>query len=67
MPRLLYHLLRPAAAIDSENSWETAKRERELSQLKKQLADAIASQQYEECAKLRDRIQELEGNGDEQQ
>ena len=51
----------------SPQAGETAKRERELSQLKKQLADAIAGQQYEECAKLRDRIQELEGNGDEQQ
>lgn len=50
----------------SPRAGETVKRERELTDLKKQLADAIASQQYEECAKLRDRIQELEGDGHEQ-
>ena len=39
------------------------KKERELDQLRKQLADCIAKQDYENCAKLRDRIQELEGQG----
>lgn len=44
----------PAAASDS------AKREQELEALKKQLAESIASQEYEKCAQLRDKIRALE-------
>lgn len=42
---------------------EAGKRERELELLKKQLAESIASQEYERCAELRDRIQALEKEG----
>lgn len=47
---------------------EPARREQELEQLRRQLTAAIAKQEYEECARLRDRIRELEGgdNRDEQ-
>lgn len=42
------------------------KRERELEELKKQLNDSIAKQEYEACAELRDRIRQLESlNGEE--
>ncbi len=39
---------------------ETYKQEQELQRLKEQLAQAVAAQEYEKCAELRDRIQELE-------
>lgn len=39
---------------------EEAKKERELDVLKKQLAESIASQEYEKCAELRDSIRALE-------
>lgn len=45
---------------------EPLRRERELDALKKQLADAIAAQEYEKCAELRDRIQGLEGEQHEE-
>ena len=40
---------------------EEAKKEQELENLKKQLAEAVEKHEYETCAKLRDRIRELEG------
>lgn len=43
---------------------EPAKQKRELEDLKQQLQQAIANQEYEKCAKLRDRIRELEGGAD---
>ena len=46
---------------------EEAKRDQELEQLKKELADSIASQEYEKCAQLRDRIREVEGTSHEEQ
>lgn len=39
-----------------------AQRARELDALRRELNAAIASQEYEKCAKLRDRIRELEGS-----
>lgn len=40
-------------------------RERELEKLRSELNDAVAQQEYERCATLRDRIKELEGEGNE--
>lgn len=37
------------------------RRERELDDLRRRLNEAIAAQEYEKCAGLRDRIRELEG------
>ena len=43
-----------------------ARKESELAQLKQQLNDSVAKQEYEKCAQLRDRIRELESKeGDE--
>lgn len=39
---------------------EQVKKDRELEALRRQLAENIANQNYEACAQLRDRIQELE-------
>ena len=39
---------------------QEARREKELEQLKKQLAESIANQEYEKCAELRDSIRALE-------
>lgn len=41
------------------------KKEKELESLRRQLADRIANQRYEECAALRDRIAQLEKGEDE--
>ena len=43
---------------------ESVRRERELEDLRRELNEAIAAQEYEKCAGLRDRIRELEGGGD---
>ena len=37
------------------------RKKRELAQLKEELTKALASQEYERCAQLRDQIKELEG------
>ena len=42
----------------------TVRLERELETLRQQLNDAIAAQEYEKCAELRDRIRALEGGVD---
>lgn len=39
---------------------ERLKKEKEIDRLRKELSECIAAQQYEQCAKLRDRILELE-------
>ncbi len=44
---------------------ESVRRERKLEKLRKQLADAIANQEYESCAVLRDQIKSLEGENHE--
>ncbi len=44
------------------NAGSESKTARELESLKEQLNQAIAAQEYEQCAKLRDRIRQLEGN-----
>lgn len=44
----------------AENSGDDLKVERELEGLRQQLSSAIANQEYEKCAELRDRIKELE-------
>ncbi len=43
---------------------ESVKKERELQELRDKLAACIASQDYETCAALRDRIRELEQGGE---
>ena len=42
---------------------ETVKKEHELQALRDKLNACIAEQDYETCAKLRDQIRELEGEG----
>lgn len=42
---------------------EQVKKDRELEELRRQLAENIANQNYEACAQLRDRIRELEKEG----
>ena len=37
------------------------RKKRELAQLKEELTKALALQEYERCAQLRDRIKEMEG------
>ncbi|MDD3693314.1 MAG: UvrB/UvrC motif-containing protein [Oscillospiraceae bacterium] len=39
---------------------EKLKKEKEINRLRKELSECIAAQKYEQCAKLRDRILELE-------
>ena len=41
------------------------KKERELQNLREQLEQCVAAQEYEKCAELRDKIQQLEQNGGE--
>lgn len=48
----------------AEKAEDTVKKERELKALREELAAHIANQEYEQCAALRDRIRELEGEGD---
>lgn len=43
---------------------EQVKLEHELKSLRKQLEECVAAQKYEECAKLRDQIRELEERGE---
>ena len=43
---------------------EAVKKESEIERLRRELSECIAGQQYEKCAELRDRIQELEKEGD---
>ena len=47
--------------MNEENGRVCTKKEQELESLKKQLAEAVEKQEYETCAKLRDRVRELEG------
>lgn len=47
-----------------EHGHERLHRERELADLQKRLKDAIAAEQYEEAAKLRDTIRDLKGGDD---
>jgi bifunctional DNase/RNase len=49
------------AGATGENPIEMSKSDTELSKLKKQLDAAIEEENYEEAAKLRDKIKELEG------
>lgn len=42
------------------------RRERQLEDLRRQLNEAIAAQEYEKCAGLRDQIRELEGGKDDE-
>ena len=46
---------------------DTVRRERELQDLRDKLNRAIAAQEYEKCAEIRDRIRELEGGADNDQ
>ena len=41
------------------------KKERELQRLREQLEQCVAAQEYEKCAELRDKIQQLEQKGGE--
>ena len=43
-----------------EGAGESIKKERELEQLRRELNDCIANQQFEKCSGLRDRIRDLE-------
>ena len=43
---------------------EQAKIAHELQTLREQLAKCVEQQEYEKCAELRDRIRELEGEGE---
>lgn len=45
---------------------EQPRREKELEQLKQELARCLEQQEYERCAEIRDQIQTLEGKGEEQ-
>lgn len=53
------HVGKTPAMADS-----AVQRERELRELRDKLSRAIAAQEYEKCAALRDRIRELEGGTD---
>lgn len=44
---------------------QESRSKRELSELKEELKKALAMQEYERCAQLRDRIKELEGESNE--
>lgn len=70
---LLHHLLRSASPLDppdprqnapyrqnARSRWGRGQKGTELDVLKKQLAESIASQEYEKCAELRDSIRALE-------
>ena len=48
----------------SKNANEKIKLRRELEKLKSELQSAVAKQDFENAASLRDRINELEGKGD---
>ena len=74
---MLYDLLRPFVAVGTayprqdrtcgkipSTAAGSVRLERELEDLRRQLNEAIAAQEYEKCAALRDRIRELEGGAD---
>ncbi len=46
---------------------EEAKKEKQLDDLRRRLAESIANQEYEKCAELRDSIRALEGDGQDEQ
>ncbi len=48
-----------------EQADDTAKTEHELKMLREQLEQCVANQEFERCAQLRDRIRELEGDGEQ--
>lgn len=48
-----------------EAAGENARAARKLEDLKRQLAESVEKQEYEECARLRDAIRELEGQSHE--
>jgi protein arginine kinase activator len=50
----------------AERADEQVKTEFELKSLREQLEKCLAEQDYETCAQLRDRIRELEGDGENQ-